>query len=51
MIIYFWKFFNNLVNKEYQVEVMDDFKDLIDNKSLFVKNEVFGAYMRMKGEN
>lgn len=45
------KFFNNLVNKEYQVEVMDDFNDLIDNKSLFVKNEVLGAYMRMKAEN
>ena len=41
-------FFNSFVNKEYQVDVMDDFNDLINNKSLFVKNEVLGAYMRMK---
>jgi hypothetical protein len=41
-------FFNSFMNKEYQIDVMDSFDDLIDNKSLYVKNEVLGAYMRNK---
>jgi hypothetical protein len=41
-------FFNNFMNKEYQVDVMDSFDDLTNNNSLYVKNEALGAYMRNK---
>ena len=41
-------FFNSFMNKEYQIDVMDSFDDLNDNESLYVKNEVLGAYMRNK---
>jgi len=41
-------FFNQFINKEYQVDVMDNFHDLVSNNALYVKNEILGAYMRPK---
>jgi hypothetical protein len=38
-------FFNQFINKEYQIKVLDNFEDLINKSNLFFKNEGLNAYL------
>ena len=39
---------NQFINKEYQIDCIDNWGDLTDNNLLYVKNEILGAYIRSK---
>jgi hypothetical protein len=38
-------FFDQFINKEYQIKVLDNFNDLMSNSNLFFKNEALNAYI------
>jgi hypothetical protein len=38
-------FFDQFINKEYQINVLDDFNDLTSKSNLFFKNEALNAYI------